>query len=69
MDLDFARERDLQPPFPQTMEPAIVEDDYEEWCQAMETDTIWTPIPGARDTDTRKTLAWALGGVSVAPLI
>ncbi len=40
MDLDLARERGLQPPSPQTTEPAIVEDDYEEWSQATEPNTI-----------------------------
>jgi hypothetical protein len=40
MDLDLARERGLRPPSPQTTKPAIVEDDYEEWSQAMEPDTI-----------------------------
>jgi hypothetical protein len=40
MDLDLARERGLQPPSLQTTEPAIVEDDDEEWSRTMEPDTI-----------------------------
>jgi hypothetical protein len=40
MDLDLAKEGGLRPPFPQTTEPAIVEDDYKEWSQATEPNTI-----------------------------
>jgi hypothetical protein len=39
MDLDLARERGLWPPSPQTMEPAIVEDEDEEGSRAKEPDT------------------------------
>jgi hypothetical protein len=39
MDLDLAKERGLQPPSPQTMEPAIVEDEDKEGSQATESNT------------------------------
>ncbi len=56
-------------PPPQAMEPATIEDKDEDWSWTTEPDTNWIAIPGARDADARRALAWALGGVSVAPSI